>query len=132
MGTRLVTRRQDWPERLAAWLERARTRPFQYGIWDCCLAAADWVREATGADHAIDYRGYRTESGAYRKMKSIAEGGVVEVVTRALGAPLSSPLMAQRGDVVAVQSESGPALGVCLGDRVAVVMRDGLGFLGLR
>lgn len=128
----MISRVEDWPERLIAWVDRARTRTFQYGTWDCCLAAAEWVREATGLDFAEEYRGYKTEAGAYRKMKAIAEGGVVEVVTRALGEPLASPKLAQRGDIVAVETEYGPALGVHLGESIAVVTPSGLGFLRAR
>jgi hypothetical protein len=39
----MLTRREDWPSRLAAALEEARDKPFKWGSHDCGLFAADCV-----------------------------------------------------------------------------------------
>jgi hypothetical protein len=125
-------RRQDWPERLARFIAARRGEAFAWGRNDCCLFAADWALEATGADAAAEYRGrYRTRRGAYALLRRVSGGGVAAAATRAWGAPIA-PLLAQRGDVVAVETEYGEALGVHLGERIAVVTPEGLGFLSPR
>lgn len=108
-----MTRREDWPQRLAAFVERARHQAFAFGEWDCCLMAADWVLEATGVDHARGLRGaYADERGAAAVLGR--RGGVPAIATGALGEPIA-PAFAQRGDVVMMLTQRGPALGVCIG-----------------
>lgn len=108
-----MVRREDWPLRLAAFVEAARARPFSYGDWDCCLMAAAWVNEATGVDHAADLCGrYADEPGAAALLAD--RGGVQAIATAALGNPIR-PAFAQRGDLVMIETPRGPALGVCIG-----------------
>lgn len=128
-----MTRLPDWPERLARFVEARRSRPFRWGENDCALFAADWVREATGRDPAAAFRGrYATAAGAVRALKRYGAGDLIATWTALEGAPLESPRLAQRGDVVAVESGEGAALSICLDERIAVVTPDGgLGFLPL-
>ena len=116
-------RHEDWPLRLIDFIEAASGRPFSWGEHDCCLFAADWVREATGSDPAAGYRGrYRSRSGAARLLREIAGGEVETAASRALGLPLPSPLLARRGDVALVAG----ALGVVVGGEVALPGEAGL------
>jgi len=113
-------RRQDWPLRLLAWLDGVLTRPFVYGEYDCALAAADAVAAMTGVDYSVEFRGaYFSKRNAAKLLAG--RGGLGELVTQALGPPLDSPKLAQRGDVVLVDSGGeGPALAVVMGaDAVA-------------
>jgi hypothetical protein len=114
-------RREDWPSRLIDFIEAASGRPFSWGSSDCCLFAADWVQDATGIDPAAGHRGrYRTEAGAARLLNRLG-GSVDAAATGALGAPLASPLLAQRGDIALV----GGALGVVIGGEVALLSETG-------
>jgi hypothetical protein len=109
-----MKRYEDWPQRLVAAIEAARGRPFAWGAMDCCLFAADVVLAMTGVDYAAGFRGrYDSRAGAVALLG--ARGGLEAVATSALGEPLPTTLMAQRGDVVMVRSPEGPALGVCEG-----------------
>ena len=122
-------RRPDWPERLAEAVRAARGRPFAWGRHDCALFAFDCVRAMTGVDHLAAFRGrYRSAKGAARALKRI--GGVEtleELVVGIFGQP--EPIVAaQRGDVVLLDTERGPALGVCLGARSAFAGPDGLAY----
>jgi hypothetical protein len=71
----------------------------------------------TGIDFAADLRGtYATALEAKRIVDS--RGGVMAIasaVCDAQGWPVCPVAKAGRGDVVAIESEHGPALGVCLG-----------------
>jgi hypothetical protein len=118
---------EDWPRRLDELIARNLTRPCVYGTHDCCLWAAADVEALTGRDPGAEYRGtYASPLAAARLLKSL--GGLDALADRWLPR-LPSPRLAQRGDVVAIQSESGPALAVNIGARIAAVSAEGLTFL---
>ncbi len=78
------------------------------------MFAAGVVRDLTGADFAAPFRdAYADRDGAGLVLAEM--GGVEAIATAFLGAPLEKPAFAQRGDVVMVQTDEGPALGICDG-----------------
>jgi hypothetical protein len=128
----MKTRLQDWPEQLAAWVEAVRARPFEWGVWDCAIAANDCVQRITGTDvlGGLMWDGLR---GALRQLE--VEGGLEAAVTERLGAPIA-PTFAQRGDVVLIAAAWVPAdqaaigsLGVCLGEVACAPTQSGLAFV---
>ncbi len=117
----------DWPARLLACVEAARTQPFAWGEHDCALWSANVVLQITGFDFGARFRGrYRTGGGAQRMI--MRNGGLAMIATRALGEPRPA-LQAARGDVVLACREEGPALGVAVDRRAAFVGHTGLQFL---
>lgn len=107
-----MSRYMDWDKRLAHFLAANRTRPFRWGEWDCCLFAADAVHAITGHDYAAAYRGkYSTELGAVRALKRYGQGSLAATMDALLGNRVAA-CTAMRGDVVAVDTPSGDALGV--------------------
>jgi len=130
--TAFHARRENWPALLAAELARASARRFRYGRHDCCLFAADVARALTGRDPAADIRGkYRSRQGAQHLID--AAGGL-----EALAAQLAErsgyveilPALAQRGDVVLIETGGQDALGVIdLNGRIAAAGLDGLVYL---
>lgn len=128
-------RRQGWERILVEALAEARTKPFEWGKFDCCLFAADVVRDIDGRDPAAPFRGrYRTAIGAYRALKRYAGGGVAETAAKALaamGCPEIPRKRAQRGDVVLIDTDLGDALGICIGGKVACAAPSGLSYLPL-
>lgn len=132
----MTERYQDWSFRLHIFVHRHGASAFVRGRLDCALFAADWVREATGVDHAAEFRGrYRSKRGAVRALRQHGTGTLAETVTAKLGRPLRTHLLAQRGDVVMVDLRPGDAadpadvdrysLGVCLGAMVACLSVEG-------
>lgn len=120
-----MKRREDWPMRLARFLEAASKRPFSWGQTDCALFAADWVLMATGEDPAVAFRGkYDSRSGAALALRQYGAGTLEATATKMLGEPMSSPLCAQRGDICSITTDEGPALGICGGEFVAVMTPD--------
>ena len=72
--------------RLPEILERYRNAPFEWGECDCCLFAADVVRDLTGVDYAAEFRGrYSTKIGAARLIKP--HGDLEGFVSSVLGPP---------------------------------------------
>jgi hypothetical protein len=120
-----LTRREDWPERLAAFIEARRTRRFKWGEHDCALFAADWVLECCGVDLADCYRGtYRTAITGRRLVD--AGGGLMMMVRRAGLLALPSPYEAHRGDIAQTANHGRTALGIVDGPQVVGPGEGGL------
>ncbi len=94
-------------------IERAST-PFEWGVNDCALFAADGIQAITGVDIAADFRGkYTDEAGAWQCIKDVTGGTTVAdaaayCTTQHSLTEWAHPLMAQRGDLVVF--ENGGAL----------------------
>lgn len=117
-----MKRLEDWPERLAAYVDAHRDTPFRWGQNDCATFAAGAVEAITGhpmevptVESAADYARFVASSGA-----------LGEHVTDHLGEPLASPAFAQRGDVVLLLVDGRDSLGVCIGAQVAAPGPTGL------
>ena len=111
-------------------LREWRRRPFAWGSADCVRFAAGWVALVTGRDPVGETAGRYGDGRAARRLM-IRATGTADLVTATsviLGSPLSHPLMARLGDVVALTTPVGPALGVCAGDAIAAPGPAGLGF----
>lgn len=122
-----MRRREDWPLALNDWVDSHRATPFAWHFFDCCSAAADWVRVCTGADVFADWRDqYNDAAGAVRVIAKA--GGLVPLVTAVLGEAIPAAF-ASRGDVVLVEIEGRESLAVCLGRLAAGPGEAGLVFV---
>lgn len=111
-------------ESLTTFIESHKDKPFSWGETDCCMFAADWVKELTGRDYAASFRGkYSDEAGAKREL--VKAGGLVPLISGMLGEPLN-PLVACRGDIVWGEYENGPACGIMAGHAAAFMCDDGV------
>jgi hypothetical protein len=113
-------RLDGWEKRLDEYLKNVG--PFEWGVNDCCMFAANAAFAITGEDYAKPYRGYKTAKGALRHLKDI---GVEGLATKTWGQPKAAAY-AQRGDAILYDCGDGDALGVCIGDKIAVMGQDGL------
>jgi len=122
--------RDDWPEVLASCIEDARGKSFSRGVFDCCLWAADVVRAMTGIDYASEFRGkYATLKGAIGVLNGRTLDAVMDEKLQRVDHP-------SRGDVVLIPIEITQqpiaGLGICLGDKIAMIGDGGLEFLPLQ
>lgn len=109
-------RPDDWPERLAAFLESRGPEPFVWGSNDCALFAADWVLTLTGADPLGPLRGAWTDEASARDLMA-SLGGLDAAARSVLGEPLPTVLLARRGDVMLTPTDTGSwHLCICCGD----------------
>lgn len=115
-------RREDWPSRLAAFVDARREMLFEWGRHDCVTMAADWILEATGVDPIADIRGWTDAKSAAKKIRAL--GGLRKAVTKRLGAEIPV-LTAQRGDIVMHEETDRPGLGVCVGEWFAAPLDEG-------
>jgi hypothetical protein len=101
-------RPENWSSLLAVYLDARRATSFEWGSQDCCLFAADWVKECLGIDPAEQWRGqYNTEAGALKILKL---GNGIRGLANATFTRCKVGF-AHRGDLVAFQDPSlkGPA-----------------------
>ena len=126
----MTARKSDWVEGLWGVLEgEAARREFAYG--HCVRLAAECVQAVTGEE--------LLERCELAIAAAAEEGGISlasleEEVTKLLGSPVPMSL-ARRGDIVLLDlGENGPALGVCVGDKIACAgaARDRGGVVYLR
>jgi hypothetical protein len=119
-------------DRLRALLQDRTAAPFQWGVNDCCLFAADAVRAQLGIDPAAGLRGrYATAREAERVLRQC--GGLEGIARSALGEPLRAPMLACVGDVGIIdEKDSGrDILAICIGEWWTLPTRDGLGLMPL-
>ena len=113
---------------LDRYLRSWRHRPFVWGEADCVRFAAGWVALVSGRDPVAATAGrYGGCREAQRLM--VAATGTADRVTATsviLGPPLDIPLTVCLGDVVAITTPAGPALGLCAGDAIAAPGPAGL------
>ncbi len=112
----------DWDRRMAAEIERQHSLPFEFGLHDCCMFAADVVQAMTGYDPADGIRAtYTSATEAARILRRA--GGMKELVSNMLDCNPSPPGAARRGDVCMMGKAEGfinNQLGICIGDSVLV------------
>lgn len=129
---------------LDGFLQAQRSAPFAWGTNDCCMFAANAVRAMTGADIAEDFRDkYLDQDAAFMLIKAVTGGeSVADAIAHCAtkhglqerlsvdGQP--QPLMAQRGDLVAVSNGDTTIAGVvdlsgryvaCMGETGIVPLR---------
>lgn len=86
-------------------------QPFEWGVNDCALFAADAVLIMTGTDYAEEFRGnYDSEGGAKIELSKANKNGLVGVLNDKLE-PIDLDFC-QRGDVVLFRTELGPTTGI--------------------
>lgn len=115
-----------WECILADGLEAAQSQPFSWGTHDCATWAFDLRWGLTrGEDVAAAWRGrYTTALGALRVMRRLGWPDLEAMGRDLLGAPLTTPLLAQRGDLVLGGED--PAFGVCAGAKAVFLAPGGL------
>jgi len=117
----------DWTALLATFINGRLNIPFTWGEHDCALFLADWILARTGHDYAAPFRGrYKTAIGSKRALKRLGYNSLEQVITSALGEPLTTPLLGQRGDAVLVDTDEGPAAGVVFAAGIAVQGETGI------
>ena len=129
MGDQRTRRRcPNWRTRLHEELTASQARPFEWGTNDCALFAMRCVEAMTDDNPAATVAGkYKTAMGAAGVIKRAGHATLQEFA--AANFPAIHPSRANTGDLAAVQTDDGPALGIFSRDRIHVMRLDGLGTL---
>jgi hypothetical protein len=115
-----MSRLQDWPSRLAAYVDAAYTQPFEWGRHDCSAFAAGAVEAMTGERPPLP-----AYADAREAAELLADESLSSRVRSILGPPIA-PAFAQRGDLALVEIDGRVSLAVCVGDLFAGPGADGL------
>ncbi len=108
-------RREDWIPRMWEAIEAANERPFFYGA--CVQLVAEVVDAMTGSSWLDAVKPLYADEASARAL--VEQGGLEPLVTERLGEPVARNL-GRQGDVMLLNfPQSGPALGICTGDRIA-------------
>jgi hypothetical protein len=112
-----MTRIDGWQDVFFAYLEIARVTPFQWGVQDCCLFAADVVDTVSGTTLREQLSlCYTDETTA---LAYIASFGTLEAAVSSWLGTSEAPNSAGPGDIVIATLDNGPTVGVCLGVKCA-------------
>jgi hypothetical protein len=129
----MPTRCANWPEALAAYIDRKRNEPFTWGVNDCCLFGADWIQLCTGLDPAATLRGtYNSALSGVRVLEN--HGGLIGTIQAHMEPLGFKPIgqgFAARGDIAVRDCGNGDTMGIMLGSTAAFVGKDGLLFAEL-
>ena len=112
----MMTRHNDWPGLLEAFIASQLHRHFLWGLHDCCLFACNAVLVMTGEDLARGYRDtYYTAKDAMKAMHAFGAstvGELADVMADRYGIRVIPPSFAGRGDVMLLHRELGESLGI--------------------
>lgn len=113
-----MRRREDWPERLTAEVERHDALPAEWGVSDCLNLPMDCVLAMTGEDPAAELRGsYSSEMGGAKMLAAHGWRSVADLFAAYF--PEIPVALAGRGDIGVTKAERGLA-GVVFVDTHAV------------
>lgn len=117
-------RYKDWPIKLNAYFTSVKDTPFEYGIHDCCIFAADAVKAITGDDYMEEFRGiYFNKTESREVLKGIGAGTLLRTLKNKFGKPVHGA-SGQRGDVAWFQG----SCGIVIGPDAVFLTKDGYGF----
>jgi hypothetical protein len=125
MQATTLTRREDWPEQLAAQVAAAQAKPYLIGVHDCLRFSCLCIEAMTGHDYWPTFAGYTTRREAVEKLQSIAPT-LAEAAALVLGVDPAPAIAARRGDLLVYRDKLGEHMGVCTGGHVAVLGHSGL------
>lgn len=122
-----LVRRDDWQGRLSASIVAALETPFEWGVHDCALFAADAVLAMTDTDLAAGVRGrYRTRTGAARVLRAMGHSDVGSLAAAELREiPVA---LASAGDIAILDGPEGLMLAVVGGALLMAPGPTGLSF----
>jgi len=121
-----MKRTSTWEIDFIKFIDGIRSKPFQWGSWDCCQMCGEAVEAITGHNPVTEaFEQYRTKMGALKAIKAYGQRNLLDALKDVLGTAL--PIHnAMRGDVVYTVREDGPVIGMCLGQQSVFVEPQGL------
>lgn len=131
MPDQTFRKRPTWDADLRAYLNACRRMHFEWGTWDCALCAAGAVEAMTGTDPAANLRGRYTDAATGKQL--INQLGYLDHIdmAAALFDTVKNKALAAWGDIAAVPTNAGLALGIVGGPVIFAPRLRGLGTLQL-
>ena len=121
-------------EKFLVEIEKARFKEYKLGEHDCALFAINTIKEVYGIDYGEKIRGhYNSRIGYFRIWRSLGCWSMKEVTNKITGLKSERMRRVRKGDLVLFKDEEMKEhLGMCLGDKVAIVtLSDRLAFVDI-
>lgn len=93
----VLSRLQDWPERLMALVDDHRNHTFAWGRYDCATFFAEAVERVTGVHVLAAHMPYDSERSAMEKLAASGYRDMEHFATCLF--PATAPAQARRGDI---------------------------------
>jgi len=128
----MTKRRDDWPIVLEAQIRESKEKEFDWATHNCVLFAANIVLSITGMDFMHKYRERCvSEKSALRIVVEVCGGydveKFIEILMQDSCFPEKPKNKAQRGDIVLINTEIGPAAAIVgSGGKVVAVGKTGV------
>lgn len=123
-------RLSDWSDRLIQHIEDWRHKKFEWGKSDCALFCLYAEKAMCGASRFDDFLGqYSSAKGSLKALCQYGQRNLSDTVSDRL--PEVDLLKAQRGDIALVDTPTGDALSLVIGNKLAAMGENGLVFLPL-
>ena len=108
---------------LRQYLDHVRDRPYEWGVHDCAMFAANAIDNLRGTSYALKVQGFgATSARKYRDL--MRSGATLESMTRSvLGDPIVAKI--EEGDVVLIGKGKRASLGIAVPPVALVVAERG-------
>ena len=117
-------RQEGWENKLEELVQTKRHQPFDWGTNNCVGFVAEAQIAMTGE---TDFPEALTDIGSKYNAYRLIRKRVKNITDGANKYFQSIPItMAQRGDIVEIETCEGPAVGICLGSNAVFIGKDGL------
>lgn len=119
---------EGWENRLEELVQSKRNQPFNWANNNCMGFVAEAQKTITGeTDFPEVLENLKNKNNALKLV--LKNGSLTDWVNKHLEQiPIT---MAQRGDIVDVETCEGPAMGLCIGSRAVFIGKDGLEYVSL-
>lgn len=120
---------EGWEKKLDAIVESKRNQPFDWASNNCMGLVAEVQQEITGkTDFPEVLENIDNKFNAQRLILKRAKN-LTELMDKNFSKiPIT---LAQRGDIVEVETCEGPAMGVCIGAKAVFIGKDGIEYIPL-
>ncbi len=120
-------RTHDWPEKLYASIDKAKTQAFEWGTHDCACFVCDCVEAMTGNDPFKELRGkYSTAAGAMRAIRKWANVNDLPALATSFWGESIEISYASRGDVILIEYEGNDNFGIIVGTHAVFLTPEGI------
>ena len=125
-----IKRLSGWEDILAERIKGADKKPYEIGVHDCAIFAAETLALISPFDFTLVFKGkYKTRIGSLKFIKKYGKT-LEEAVSAIVGIKSISPTLSIRGGIVIIKDDNGMEhIGICLGDRSAFLSENGLIFV---
>ena len=125
-----IKRLSGWEDILAERIKEADKKPYEIGVHDCAIFAAETLALISPFDFTSVFKGkYKTRIGSLKFIKRYGKT-LEEAVSAIIGMKSISPTLSIRGGIVIIRDKDKMEhIGICLGDRSSFLSENGLIFV---